>query len=207
MNTHTRPTPLDPEQVLDLIQRALIEQQVTPTTGALCALPDESEQIVALQSAALLDVLWDGILIDNPDVSTVFWAQVGARLHEQRRLDTLLPYIDTQSTLFGISVQPQCAFVLELALLHVAAHGAQLLESQGKDALQDMLEQLDENLVRMRTLVGEQFELLFSPSYMTLDTLATQTNEEGQEALRTCAQVIAQMLVSALSLETEALAA
>lgn len=207
MNTPTLTTPLDPEHVLDLIQRALIEQQVTATTGALCALPDESEQIVALQSAALLDVLWEGILVTNPDVSTVFWAQIGARLDEQQRYDTVLPYIDTQSTLFGISVQPQCALVLELALLHVAAHGAQLLESQGTGALQALLEQLDENLVRVRSLLGEHFEVLLGVSYDTLNTLATQTSEEGQEALRTCAQVISQMLLSALSLDPEVMAA
>jgi hypothetical protein len=196
MNTTTDPSALDPAHVLHLVQSALMEQQITPSTRALCAHESETDVLTALQSAAVLDVLWDGIFVSDPDVSTVFWAQIAARLDEQSRGAHLLPYIDTQSTLFAVSVQPLCGEVLISAMVHLAGACAQTLEEHGSAALQEALMQLDENLLEVRTLLGEQFEPLLAPAYEALCALEAQ---EEQAALATCAQVLHEMLEAALN--------
>lgn len=202
-NTPSTPLPLDPEWLLGLVQQALIDQQVTVSTHQLCALNDETQQLAALQSAVLLDVMWEGALVQNPDVSTVFWAQVQARLDEQHRAQALLPYINVQGTLFGLSLHAQCASVIELAVLHLTMVCAQTWEGAGKEALLELLEQLDENLFELRVLTGEQFEMLAAPAYEALKVLEAEPESEGKVAL--CAQTLSDMLLSALRLEPEEL--
>lgn len=196
MQTPT-PSTLETQQILQWVQGALVDQDITANTRALCALDDEGQLLCALQSAALLDALWDGLLVQSPDVSTVFWAQICARLDEQRKATSLLPYIDTRSSLFSLAVHPMCAQVLESAFVHLAAVLAQTLQEHGSEALQEELLQVDENVLHMRTLLGEQFEQLLAPAYEAL----VELEQHELEALPTCAQVLYEMLDAALNVE------